>query len=277
MSDYRSYRQPRSNWITMAVCSVGFAGGVALGIATWLTEGATVVAVASVLGFGAMCVYSGGVAAAMASTRIDVGYDWIRKRTLAGSRRVGFSEIAGFSEVRGLLRYGAHGSEFRLFTADGPPLTFSTQVAGWAAIVQALHESIPWRVPPASALYARRGRGEALVDPYSALLSAPGQPIPEEHASPRRVRSLDVLLAIVAGMALVLPLAVAASLALQRAFGRRTWLDFGVMALAIITMQIASILILRRLRTWRMRRARPQPPNADEPSDTPSRTPRRRV
>jgi|GEM_PF-5052690 len=240
----------------MAVCSLAFAGFAGLGVAGLWIEGASVSIVAFTLGFGAMCVYSGWTAAAMAWMRIDVGYDWISKRTPRGSRRVSFSEIVGFSEVRGLIRYGAHGSEFRLFTADGPPFTFSTQVAGWAAIVQALHESIPWRVPHPSALYARRGRAEALVDPYSALFTAPGQPIPEERASPRRVRWLEFVLVTVAAMLMVIPLAAAAAAALGRMFGRHTWLDFGVTALAIVAIQLTSVFIARRLRDRRITRAR---------------------
>jgi len=276
MSEYTSYRQPRSNWITMAVCALAFAVGVGLGVAGLVIEGASASIVVYTLGFAGMCAYSGWVAVEMAWTRVDVGYDWIRKRAPRGSRRVAFAEIVAFSEVRGLIRYGAHGSEFRLFTADGPPLTFSTQVAGWAAIVQTLHESIPWRVPPASALYARRGRNERLLDPYSALLSAPGQAIPEERASPRRIRWPDVLLAVLSGMVLVLPLAAVVSRVLQGSFGQRTWVDFGVMMLAILMMQATSILFVRWLRAWRMGRARPLSTRDDDGPETPPRTPPRR-
>jgi hypothetical protein len=126
-----TYRQPRGNWICMGACALVLSGVVVLAGVAIVLEGLDLVTLLLTVFVVCLSAYADWIALEMARTRIDVGYDWIEKRApFRRPRRVAFAEITAFSERRGLLRLGAHVSEFRVFTASGPPLTFTSQFVG---------------------------------------------------------------------------------------------------------------------------------------------------
>jgi hypothetical protein len=255
-ADVRTYRPPLAGAVAMFVCAAVFVALAGVGVYAYVTEGSALSLVLAGGGFLAGAAFSAWVGAEIALQRVEVGYDWIRVRTVRGTRRVAFAEIAGFAEIRGILRLGPHVSEFRIFTTDeGPPLTFTSQVEGWAAIVQALHENVPWRVPPAAALAARRAVNAGLFDPISAAIAAPGQPIPEERDRPGRVRWRDALLAQVLAFAIALPSVIVVINWVQARIGRHVWLDFLGIVVANVALQLLALLITRWMRDFRLRRA----------------------
>jgi len=254
--DVRTYRPPAAGAIAMFVCAAVFVALAGTGVYAYVTEGRALAMVLVCGAFLAGAAFSAWVGAEIALQRVEVGYDWIRVRTVRGTRQVDFAEIAGFAEIRGILRLGPHVSEFRIFTSDeGPPLTFTSQVEGWAAIVQALHENVPWRVPPAAALAARRAVNAGLFDPISAAIAAPGQPIPEERDRPGRVRWRDAILAQVLGFLIALPSVIVVTNWLQARIGRHAWLDMLGIAVAVVLLQVLALFITRWIRDFRLRRA----------------------
>lgn len=276
--DVLTCRAPAAGAVVMFVCAAVFAALAGISVYAYVAEGAVLALVLGGTGFLAGAAFSAWVGAEMAFQRVEVGYDWIRVRTLLGTRRVAFAEIAGFAEIRGILRLGPHVSEFRIFTvAGGPPLTFTSQVEGWAAIVQALHESIPWRVPPPAALTARRAVNAGVFDPISAAVAAPGQPIPEERDRPGRVRWRDALLAQVLAFLIALPLVIIPINWLQGRIGRHVWLEMLGIAVAVVSLQLLALLITRWMREIRLRRARRQARRRLADTDALERQPPSRV
>lgn len=259
MHEIATYRQPRGNWICMGACALVLSGVVVLAGVAIVLEGLDLVTLLLTVFVVCLSAYADWIALEMARTRIDVGYDWIEKRApFRRPRRVAFAEITAFSERRGLLRLGAHVSEFRVFTASGPPLTFTSQFVGWAAIVEALHQSVPWRVPPASTLLARRLRHWRRVDPFSAASAAPGQPIPEEWRSPARIRWRDALLAQVVCAVAVFFVVVKIEDAIEAATGSgyRPWHGFVAMLVIIAGAQVTTLFATSAIHRRRVARAR---------------------
>jgi hypothetical protein len=227
-----------------------------LGVSVLVLDGVGAVSVLSMAMFGGLCVYTGWLAVEMAVTRVEVGYDWIEKRApFRRPRRVAFAEITGFVEARSPLRLGRHAFAFRVLTAAGPPLAFTSQLEGWAAIVQALHQSVPWRVPPAAQLYARRARPGRLLDPFSAALAAPGQPIPEERLSPRRIRWRDALLVHLGSAIALFSAAMGVMVLLPRSIIVRPWFGMVVVVVVVGGSQALTMFLVAALQRRRVARA----------------------
>jgi hypothetical protein len=251
----RTYRHPRSTRVWAVVQAGVYAAFIGLGMAIFVTEpgwmGPLCVAV-----FGAFLGGALWTLARVFGTRVDVGYDWVRVRTPFRSRTVRFAEVTRFAEVRSNARSARQAWEFRLHVPDGPPLAFTTRIEGWAAIVEALHQSILWRVPAAASLRARRFKGAPVPDPFDAAMSAAGQPIPEERASARRARWSDAVLAVSAVLAVLFPAGVAAAVALIRAYGRREAVAFVAIAAILGGTKLLAPRVAAAIRARRLRRAR---------------------
>jgi hypothetical protein len=251
----RIYRYPASSIAGMAVCAVFFAA--LAGLALYARRFEPGIAIDLCLcGFALMAGYTGWLTLQFAVTRVELGYDWIRKRTPFGTLQLAFSDIAAFSEVRRPVQLGRHGAEFRLHARQGPRLTFTTQLVGWAAIVEGLHQVVPWHVPAASALHSRRTANDPLVEPYSAAFFAPGQPLAEEWARPGRIGWRDMLICQLAALLVVIALVVVVVRGLQAAFGYHAWVGFVLMLVAVVGSQALGIVFASRLRRYRLRRAR---------------------
>ena len=119
-------------------------------------------------------------------------------------------EIADFHEAPMFQETVFTGYRFSIRGEDGREIVFNTQLPGWAAAVERLHQEIPWVVPAASALEARLVISHMPMDPWAAALTGPGQDIPEEWQWAKRQRWYDaylsfIVVALVVGVPAPLP------------------------------------------------------------------------
>jgi hypothetical protein len=252
--DTRTFRCARGTLVMMGVAAAGPAVFTALALVMALRAGSPTNLL--VLGLGtAWFLFSGLHFAALMRMQVQLGYDWIETRTLWMRRRAAFAEITAFSELRGSRSRGVHISLFRLHREAAPPLTFTSQLVGWAAVIDALHHSIPWHVPAPSRVHARQRTHPWRFDPFSAASVAPGQPIPEEWAHPARVRWGDVLVAAVVSLVVCVAAALGLLRIAQFFVGHHLALDVAAALLAIVASQAGIVVLTGLIRGYRLRRA----------------------
>lgn len=253
----RVYRFPRSTRVVFFVGVLFWIAGVSLGIYLLLRgDMHPLLAISCIAIFGLSLRRTLPEWQKVRKFRLILGPDWVQYCGSGGEMRLSFSEIDRFAEFPMHTNEGLPGGYSFVFgdSRTGRRIDFSTQVIGWAAVVEYVHSCIPWVVPSARNLAARRMIHHTEMDMWAASMTAPGQDIPEEWHFAKRTRWFDAWIAYGGVTAVLFPWV----------FILGKWLDhLNIPSFAAIVVVVVPFLyvvdrisprVLQAIRDWRVKR-----------------------
>lgn len=120
-----------------------------------------------------------------ATYSLEVGTDWVAMRDMFSFRIMPFAQLGGFAEEPMTHEGKLSGYRFGFLSTDIEPITFSTQIVGWADAIMAVHRVLRDRVPDPRTLQAHI-LTKVELPPEAGLATAPAHDTPREwQALPR--------------------------------------------------------------------------------------------
>jgi hypothetical protein len=188
------------------------------------------------------------------SYHLEIGDDWLAVRDFNSFTVIPFDKIAGLLESPLVDDGKIGGYRFCYYSEDGRAVDFSTQIIGWAEVIQTIHSAAASRVPDLGQLEAFRIMRTVELPPEAAALTAPGKNSPAAWRAGHIARWYDYWI----GWLLALMLSFWPGYFFTRMLRGLGFDDPWLGLLFMISLgfigQILSTTIARLLRKWRSRR-----------------------
>lgn len=137
------------------------------------------------------------------SYRLELTDKWVAARDLVSLTVIPFSKLSGFAEEPIMTRRKLSGYRFGFLGAHDEQVLFSTQIVGWAEIIQSVHRSLPDHVPDVRTLEARSVLSSLELSAEAAAYTAPGDNTPGAWRAAHITRWYDFFVGYLLGLAIV--------------------------------------------------------------------------
>jgi hypothetical protein len=197
------------------------------------------------------------------SFRLQVGEHWIAVRDFGTLTVIPFNKVVGFAEQPLIADNKFSGYHFAFLGADGSQVSFSTQIVGWAEIIQSVHRALPHHVPDVRSLEARRVMKSLELPSDAAAFTAPGKDSLKAWRATHIARWYDYWVGYALGFLVFWWPAQWMTERLKQVGWRHPWIGLLVVPLLILSSQISATICARILR--RQRKSKRRTINYDEP------------
>lgn len=123
--------------------------------------------------------------------RLEIGDGWVASRDISSLEVVPFAKLVGFGEEPLMSAGNLAGYRFGFIGADDRHVLFSTQIVGWAEIIQRVHTACPDRVPAAEEVEAYSIVRSLELSADAAAFTAPPFDTPENWRASSVARWYD--------------------------------------------------------------------------------------
>ena len=253
--------------LTILVFSTGFVGTIWAFFIRARVPSNYVWGALCLIGFGFFLRRFAGESLHCISYRLEVGDQWVAVRDIWSLTVMPFNKIVAFAEEPIVSEGKLSGYRFAFIDSDDTQILFSTQIVGWAEVIQSVHRILPANVPDVRTLDARSVLSSIELSAHAAAFTAPGDDSPESWQAAHIARWYDFWLGYLLGFALVWKPVGWLGDYLKAHGITGMWLSLVIVPAAVLPCQILSSWLASSLRRHRQKsapkktaaKAKPQP------------------